>query len=424
MDFSSVPEGSGLPSLPIPSQAPSMPQRFILALVVHIVHERPSRHISQRELLMALNRGGRAEIQKHLLQLRQKRFLARKERRRNLTDADVYRPGSKLTGVHFESWTELSSRLFGQKSLCEKLQDRPAFGTGFLASNGMLIMGTLLRSKRPLTVREIHEYLNFFIADDGTIRRRLQRAEKHGLVKKDGPRWSITEDFWHRLEEYERDFGPNSRQIRIAQQISGERISYAIKLRDGKLTPDDEKELRQQGCIRCGRTNALHRRQVKKNLEMEHFPPRKWLNHWGYLDNYDFNWAICIRCNGLYKPYIKRTKVPALPEFIRTSFAETANKEVAVIASLEIAIKRFYRHVDAGNDEKATGSALRAFVLWAGIVDGSIPVANNKLLSPPGLTVESARLARRKNKIQARKEPARKQPAKSKRETKGRPKRI
>jgi hypothetical protein len=400
VDFNNVPAGSGLPPLPVPRRAPELkPQRFILAVVIHVISKSSTRHISQRDLQAILNRSGRSPVQNHLFELRQRGFLARNTRRKNLTDADVYRPGRLLSNTHFDSWTELSRQLFDKKGLCKKLLNRPAFGTGFLNTNGMLIIGTLLRSSRPLKVREIHEYLNFFISDEGTIRNRLKLAQKHGLVEKHGVTWTTTTAFWEQLTEYELTYGPTSRQERVARRTSAERIKFAIHLRKGKLTPREEKELRDQGCIRCGATNAQHKRRTRTNLQMEHFPPRKWLKTWGYTDKYDFNWAICIKCNNRYSPYIKRTDVPKLPKFIRTAFTEKANKDTVVVAALETAILRFYRHIDAGDDEKATAIALNAFILWAGIVGGSIPVANTTIPPHPEATSTSRRLTRRTNKV-------------------------
>lgn len=375
-----MPAGSGLHPLSVPRRAPKPnPQRFILAVVIHIVSKRSTGHISQREIQAILNRAGRGPVQNHLFQLRQGKFLTRKSRRKNLADADVYHPGAVLKKDHLEAWQQLSQNLFDKTGLCNALLNRPAFGTGFLNQNGMLVLGTLLNSERALKVREIHEYLSFFISDEETVRGRLIEAEKHGLVlEKHGPvlkkgaTWTTAADFWERLEKYELLSGPTNRQERLAHRSSIEREEYAIHLRHGKITKNEQDGLRALGCIRCGKSNEQHLAETKKNLQMEHFPPQRWLKKWGYEDHIDFNWAICATCNNNYSTYIKRQPVPPLDKFIRTSFRADADIPRVVLASLQTAIQKFYRHIDAERYREATKIALRAFQLWASTIPQNI----------------------------------------------------
>lgn len=402
MDYNSVPTSSGLPRLPLPRRAPdSNPLRFILTVVLHTTSQRPTGHISQRELQAILNRSSRDTIQNHLYQLRVSGFLRRKDRRKDLSDADVYYPGRRLIVDHLEEWQELSRKLFNTRGLCNKLLQRPAFGTGFLTQNGMLVMGTLLKSKRALKVKEIHEYLSFFISDEGTIRGRLKKAQKVGLVIQEGATWAVSPDFWKQLENYELRYGPTSRQERLSHRISGERIQRAIDLRHGKITTDDEDALRKQGCIRCGKSNEQHVAETGKPLQMEHYPPRKWLKEWGYKDHLDFNWAICASGNNKYSHYIKKRPAPALDN-VHASFAPDADISRAVLASLETSIQEFYRLIDKRKHGEASKTALRAFLLWASTIpqhsatDDAKPV--HMFITPITFTSQSSdsrRLTRR-----------------------------
>ena len=330
------------------------------------------------------------------------KFLSRKDRRKDLSDADVYYPGSRLKGNYLEEWQELSQKLFHTRGLCNKLLQRPAFGTGFLNQNGMLIIGTLLKSKRPLKVKEIHDYLSFFISDEGTIRSRLKMAQLHGLVLQEDATWAISTDFWNQLENYEHLQGPKSRQERLTHRISGERIQFAIDLRHGKITPEDEAALRKQGCIRCGKSNEQHVAETDKELQMEHFPPQRWLKAWGYKDHLDFNWAICAAGNIKYSHYIKRRPAPTLAKSIQTSFAPDADISRAVLASLETAIQKFYRHIDGRRYGEASKIALRAFHMWASTIpqhtNPDAESAVHMFITPMTLTSQpthSRRLTRR-----------------------------
>ena len=403
MDFSSVPAGSGLHPLPVPRRAPKPnPQRFILAVVIHTVSERSTGHISQREIQAILNRAGRDPVRNHLFELRQGKFLTRKSWRKNLADADIYHPGAVLKKDHLEAWQQLSRNLFNKKGLCNTLLNRPAFGTGYLNQNGMLVLGTLLNSERALKVREIHEYLSFFISDEGTVRGRLKEAEKHGLVLKKGVTWTTAADFWGCLENYELLCGPTSRQERLAHRSSIERRRFAIHLRKGAIDTGDEDALRKQGCIRCGKSNKQHIAETTKPLQMEHYPPQRWLKKWDYEDHIDFNWAICATCNNNYSTYIKRQPVPPLNKSIRTSFRADADIPRVVLASLQTSIQKFYRHIDAERYQETSEVALNAFQLWASTIPKDInpdsemavhmfitPITDNSQPSP------SRRLARR-----------------------------
>jgi hypothetical protein len=402
VDYNSVPASSGLPQLPLPRRAPtSNPLRFILAVVLYKTSQRTTGHISQRELQAILNRSGRDPIQNHLHQLRVSKFLSRKDRRKDLSDADVYYPGTHIRGNHLEEWKELSQKLFHTRGLCNKLLQRPAFGTGFLNQNGMLITGTLLKSKRPLKVKEIHDYLSFFISDEGTIRSRLKMAQQHGLVLQEGAAWAISTDFWNQLENYEHLQGPKSRQERLSHRISGERIQFAIDLRHGKITPADEAALRKQGCIRCGKSNEQHVAETDNELQLEHFPPQKWLKAWGYKDHLDFNWAICASGNNKYSHYIKKRPAPQLDKSIQASFSPDADISRAVLASLETAIQKFYRFIDKRQYGEASKIALRAFLLWASTIpqhsatDDAKPV--HMFITP--LTDPLARRTRRTRRV-------------------------
>jgi hypothetical protein len=343
------------------------------------VSKRSTGHVSQRELQAILNRAGRGPVQKHLFELRQCKFLTRKSWRKNLADADIYQPGPVLKGEHLEAWQQLSRNLFNKNGLCNTLLNRPAFGTGYLNQNGMLVLGALLNSERALKVREIHEYLSFFISDEGTVRGRLIEAEKHGLVlEKHGPvlkkgsTWTTAADFWERLENYELICGPTSRQERLAHRSSIERRRFAIHLRKGAIDTDDEDALRKQGCIRCGKSNKQHIVETTKPLQMEHYPPRRWLKKWGYEDHIDFNWAICATCNNNYSAYIKKQPVPPLKKSIRTSFRADADIPRVVLASLQTSIQKFYRHIDAERYREASEVALNAFRMWASTIPKNI----------------------------------------------------
>jgi len=367
VQYGVVPPGSGLPKLPIPEKAPEKAvQRVILLLVLHLIRSRPTGFVSQREIQAALNRAGRDPIQAHLHSLRTGRFLARKAGRKGLPGADEYRPGARL---NLEEWELLARRLFGPSGSCKGLLHRPAFGTGFLEHNGMLVLGTLRRSRRPLSVAEIHRYLSFLIGDEGTVRSRLKLAQKHGLVDKSGPLWSIAAKFDELLSEYETRYGPASRRERVKVRHRKEREDNKKRLLGCTLTPHQEEQLRERAtCIRCRRTNDECLNAESANLTIEHFPPRAWLKQWELPDHLHFHFLICPSENSKYGGYITGSRPPQLDKFIRFHIRRAADIDDIVLAKIGVEIRRFYRHIDNGDKKAAELSGTRTASLWYGLI--------------------------------------------------------
>jgi hypothetical protein len=400
------PVGSGLPRLPSPKKTPkTAAQGAILAVVLYVSGQRVDGHVSRREKQQFLARASLSSVNDAIDKLEDQGFLAIPERenqkRRSPKKAFTYVAGRKLRGVAGEDWQELAVVLFGAKGICKGLLGRWAFGPRYLGLNGMLILGALRSSTRGLKVAELKNYLGVFIGDEQTVRNRLKRAQEQGLVTKDGPFWSISREFRARLKVYEDTQGPAASRHRVLTQHALERQAFGITLRGGKITPKDEILLRRQGCIRCGKTNHQHRKENDgANLEMEHFPPRAWLKQWGITDHLDLNWAICASENNHYGKFVKRAKVPSLDKFIQIAIRRPEDSDRIAIAKLETSIRKFYKAIDDGDDEKAAEIAARAFVVWHGLVmapadlrvayladfrDGLVEVSSRQLSRPAGL---------------------------------------
>jgi hypothetical protein len=370
MEFSEVPKGSGLPKLPIPAQAPeSMAGRFVLSAVLYRIQSRRTGFISQREIQEMLNRAGRSPVQNHLHTLRLNQFLSRKIGRKSLTQADEYRPGEVLQHEHLAEWQELTKKLFGEAGICKELLGLPAFGTGFLGTTGMLVIGTLRNSKRPLTVAEFHRYLRFFISDEGTVRSRLKKSLEHGLVEKDGPHWSLAPKFDNRLKRYEKDFGAASRKERVKAQHEGERQTNNRRLLGCAITTSQENKMRANGkCIACGNTNAECQTEENADLTLEHFPPRAWQEYWGIPDHHHFHFLICPSENSKYGGFITGLEPKELDKFIRVSVRSKSDIENIVQATITVEIRKFYRHLESGNRNEAKKAAGKAASLWRGLI--------------------------------------------------------
>jgi hypothetical protein len=233
----------------------------------------------------------------------------------------------------------------------------------------MLVLGTLRRSRRPLSVTEIHRYLSFLIGDEGTVRSRLKLAHKHSLVNKTGPRWSIAPTFHALLGAYETKYGPASRQERLKVRHQREREDNKKRLLGCILTSEQEQELRKNGkCVRCRRTNDECLSAESANLTIEHFPPRRWLKYWGLPDHLHFHFLICPSGNSKYGGYMTGSRPPRLDKFIRVALRATADIDSIVKAKIEVELRRFYRHIDTGDKKAAKLVGAKAASLWNGLI--------------------------------------------------------
>lgn len=388
------PKNSGLPRLITPDRRPSEHfRRFLFAVALHIASGRPSNHVSQRELVLFLNRSSRTPIGKHLHELRLDGFLRRDghTKKRKLTDADTYFPGRGLSQDDVSAWYGLTNQLFGRNGLCKGLVGRPAFGTRLLGTNGLLVISTLRKSKIMLTVREIQTFLKFFISSETTIRSVLAKAKSAGLVEQIGTKWQVASDFEVVLARYELDSMARQRRERICYQYDQERQRFAMALYGHVLTPTQARVLRANGCIRCGKSNGACKKIHGKQLSIEHFPPKKWLKAWNTPDHIDFAWAICPPANSRYGFHIRKMPTPKLPTSVRLNLAKPEDFERVVLAKLQVSVRGFYRALDRRDRTRAAHFATSASSLWLAVVAGSIPLH----LETPGSSASNKRIGRR-----------------------------
>jgi hypothetical protein len=147
-----------------------------------------------------------------------------------------------------------------------------------------------------------------------------------------------------------------------------ERELQSIRLSKGVLTIEQKTELRRKGCIRCRRSNEECIKREGKQLTIEHFPPKKLLEHWGLKDHPHFNWAICPSENSFYGGHLAHISIPDLPEVFRMTIRSTGDARAIAIAKLEVELRRFYRSIDSGQITVAIASATRATSVWRALL--------------------------------------------------------
>ena len=265
-------------------------------------------------------------------------------------------------------WFGLSFVLFGHEGLLSNLFSKDAFGPGFLGTNGLFIAATLDKSSRPLSVNELAQYLGFFMSRQ-TVKNVLFKMSKQSppLAVNIGEFWESPSDFLQALKIYEANEGPDERSKKTHESIQLERAEHGVRVKGGLLTSADERKLK-TSCIR----NKTH----KKPLEVEHFPPKKFLIKWRQKDHIDLSWGICANCNKKYGKWIKKHSAPKLDKLtpIKITVKAGLDPRRAVLARLETNLRRFYISVDNGDDVKALKLIVDSYRLWLAVIEAKIPV--------------------------------------------------
>ena len=361
MDYVSVPNGSGLPRLPLPTKCPEKPPlRFLLVLALWLINSRADGGLSRRELQEDLSRVGGEAVSANLKKLVNGKWLSvRKKATGN--QAQRYGLGTKLTLKEDVScWRDLAKKLFGGNGLVFGLLDNSSFGHRYLGINGMLVLGTLKNSRRALTVPEIAAYLQMFMIRQ-TVTNKLKKLSQKDLVVETPEGWFVVPKLREALSKYETGSGASARQANIKRTIKIERQNRDIRLKKGVLTREQEAEILAQGCFNCHTTTGP--------LELEHFPPK----HWGGRDHIDLVSCLCWKCNNKYSHQIKTLPAPKLDKSVRITLDEKAFVPTVVFAILEYNARRFYRALNEKRTEDARQLAKQVLEIWCALIERTIP---------------------------------------------------
>ena len=358
-----IPTASGLPCLPLPTITPDRrPLRFLLVLLVWEISTRADGRLPRRELQKNLNRVCGKSVSASLRRLVSGRWLSVRKKAIG-KDSHRYDLGARLTVSRgaVSCWRDLAERLFGGNGLVFGLTDGASFGHRFLGINGMLVLGALRGSRRPLTVSEIAAYLQMFMARQ-TVNNRLKKLAEGGLVVETDDGWIVVPTLREALSEYEFWSGAGAKKANIERTIKIERQNRDIRLKKGVLTREQEEEILARGCFNCHTTSGP--------LELEHFPPE----HWGGKNHLDLQQlCLCWKCNNKYSKQIKKLKKPKLVKSIQITLDEKTSVPTVVVAILEYNSRRFYRALNENRTEDARQIAKQTLDIWCALIERTIP---------------------------------------------------
>jgi len=293
---------SELPALPRVSALDG--DTFESVVLAYFVYETcPRRNVewsvSQRHLLAGFNRSGQRRMSGYFSKAIEKGFVKKIKKSRGALP-DVFKRGDFF--AHRSHQGDLCKRL--SNSLYAKprglLHDWPyptAWGHGCMPPGAILCLATLRRHGRPMLREAMRSYLEALVAT-ASFDRHIKELVNKGLIQLDGVSVSLAPD-WETtmLRCLEENPACNERKRKGDMRRRQESEQNRRRVTRGIMTDAERQELRTLPCIRKGCR--------KKAIQMEHFPPQRYLKHLDDRHNPYLVWAICREHNRETSEFIK-----------------------------------------------------------------------------------------------------------------------
>lgn len=304
------------------SDLPELPRVLVLSgttieRVIHtslIFHTRRGKRwcVSQRHLLGLFNRSNQRTMSRYLRAAVKKGFVKKHKKSRGARP-DTYVRGEFFT--HRAKQGELLIRLSNALYAAPRgiLWDWPyptAWGHGCVSAVDILCLATLRRLGEPMKREAICRYLQSLVTPP-SLNSTLRRLCKKGLLNIAGSAISLTptweDTMRHCLEE---NPACNQRKHKGDERRRQESAQNRRRVVKGTITEAERCELKTLPCVRQG----CHRKAV----QMEHFPPKRYLKDLDDYNNISLIWAICPKHNVETSEFIKTlgpTNINSIPPF-------------------------------------------------------------------------------------------------------------
>ncbi len=345
------PQGSSpfsqLPTLPTPGARPDpLFRRVLLAYVLGRLGFHDPVTLARRDVARAFNRSGDSRVSTHLHHLVQGGWL-RVAKRSTGNYAHTYTRGPRLVADKNlrRTWDELSQALYGPGGLLARFRGSPAFGHGLLLESGLLCLGALVQVSGPVSKPQLARYLSALVSESA-VTGAVDRLVKSDLIESTNAGFVVVPDWESTLEALiEAVDAGAARERRNVDRWTRERDSFNERLDRGDITDQERVALRKLPCVRCGDSGG----------QLEHFPPRRFLNSY----NPHLLWSICGDCNNSMNGFIRSlddVEPPVVDGFWCTPGVDPGD---LLQASTEFGIRRFYRAFDQRSGHRGRSSGVR-----------------------------------------------------------------
>lgn len=203
-------------------------------------------------------------------------------------------------------WLESAELIFGHNGLLDGWVPPEAWGRSCLGARSLLVLGLLRRVGRPVSISDVEKSLAGWMSARSCRKEinSLARAPELVKVSVDGmaslqPEWLSALREWIAVHPACTD-----QLVRRAETTRRERSLHRSKIVSGRLTDSEEREMKRQPCVFCGKRLPL------KQMTLEHWPPQKYMKQYGIPDSIHVIWPMCREDNGKLGKFIQH-KMPA-----------------------------------------------------------------------------------------------------------------
>ena len=358
-------------SIPVPPVVPRVGREsFRAVLLCWILSELETAsplECAVRDFAARFNRMGLTGIQTNLKELEKSGWLTI-EHVHSLSETNRYSKGPKFRTSRRAGrlWTESAGLIFGDDGLLDGWVPPEAWGRSCLGARGLLVVGLLRKVDRPVSISEVESSLS------GWIPARSCRTEIYSLttapelveVSTDGlvslrPTWLSALNEWIAVHPACTD-----QLARRVHKTEMERMAHRAKIASGRLTDSEEWEMKRQPCVFCGR------RFPEKDMSLEHWPPRKYMEQFGIPDSIHLVWPMCSKDNDDLGKFIQHRLPPTLEVNRGSVHGVEIHKTLRVF--LAVAEEQQARYFDAyrrKDVEAATRAVERVVQAWLDLAE-------------------------------------------------------
>ena len=320
-----------------------------------------------RDFAARFNRMNLTGIQKNLRTLEVSGWLKIK-RIHSRSDTNRYSKGPKFrTSRHAgKQWLESATLLFGRGGLLDGWVPPAAWGRSCLGVDELLVLGVLRKVDRPVSISDLEVSLSGWISAQSLRRKinRLTTGPQLVEVSTDGlvglrPYWLSALNEWITVHPACAD-----QVVRRADLTQKERDTHRAKIAAGRLTDSEEREMKRQPCVFCGK------RFPRKQMSLEHWPPQKFMDQHGIPDSIHVVWPMCTRDNNNLGKFIQHQLPPTLE--VRQGSVHGVGIHEALRIFLAVAEIQQARYFDAyrrRDVEAATKAVERVVQAWLDLAE-------------------------------------------------------
>lgn len=287
---------------------PALPKVSVLsgplverAIITRIIQSTGRRGvtISQRQILGAFNRSNRKSVAGYLKRARDLGLI------KKVDESTGIMPDTYARGRFFDSRTRDGDRLkrlsnafwHPKKGILSNWPYPTAWGYGCVPEGAILGLATLIRLDEPVRQQTLAEYLSSQISP-GTFSRSFRWMREHSLIMDSSQGVSLSGDWREKFESHlNSEYPCKERHEKGNHRRRRESELNRLRVSRSQLTDAERISLRRFPCVEKG--------CCRPALQVEHFPPKRYLLHLEDRTNRHFVWAICSTDNRASADFIK-----------------------------------------------------------------------------------------------------------------------